>query len=106
MAAKKRPKARRRVSTPGKDFRLSDSPIVEAEIKKVVSTQIQIGDPPETRETYERLLAEGISEKEAKRLIGCVLQAELAAILATEVAFNPERYGAALSLLPEMPWAE
>ena len=44
---------------------------------EVVETQLRDDDPPETRETFDRLVGEGHTEAEAKRLIAAVVLAEI-----------------------------
>ena len=39
--------------------------------------QIATNDPPEAKETYDRLMAEGLSEGQALQLIGIVLKKEM-----------------------------
>ena len=44
---------------------------------EVIDTQLRDRTPPETRETYERLMAEGHSDQEARELIAAVLIGEI-----------------------------
>ncbi len=76
---------------------------LKAMVLKVVDNQLRANDPPETRSTLERLLKEGYSKKEAKELIGCVVTSEIFDIMKTKKEFNPLRYRAALSRLPQLP---
>jgi len=69
----------------------------------VVENQLQANDPPETRQTYNRLKSEGYSEAEAKKLIGCVVSSEIFDILKKQEPFNPERFAKALNKLPKLP---
>lgn len=46
------------------------------DILKVVNNQIRNLDPPATKETFDRLVAEGFGEDEARRLIGLVVASE------------------------------
>jgi len=71
-------------------------------IMQAVENQLRDLDPPETRQTLDRLLAEGISEKEAKRLLGCVVASEIYYVMKNDEPFNPERFVKALSKLPEL----
>jgi hypothetical protein len=71
-------------------------------ILEVVDNQLQAGKPPETRATFQRLLDQGISQAEAKRLIACVVAGEMFDVLRTDQPFNPERFTAALNRLPEL----
>ena len=78
-------------------------PLAGAMILEVVENQLRDGDPPETKQTYDRLVSEGHSDEDAKRLIGCVVSAEVFDILKKQEAFNPERFVQALNNLPSIP---
>ncbi|HEX9788893.1 MAG TPA: hypothetical protein VGB09_12745 [Candidatus Binatia bacterium] len=73
---------------------------------KVVDNQLRSNDPPQTQQTFKRLIDAGISEKEAKRLIACVVSAEIFDVLKQQQPFNLERFVKALDKLPAMPWDE
>ena len=79
------------------------SPLAGAMILEVVENQLRDGDPPETKQAYDRLVSEGHSDEDAKRLIGCVVAAEAFDILKKQEAFDPERFVRALNNLPEIP---
>ena len=72
-------------------------------IMEVVDNQLRDLDPPETRQTYDRLLSEGFSEKEAKDLIGCVVASEIYDIMKNEKPFDLARFTKALADLPKLP---
>src|SRR5262249_14912586 len=72
----------------------------------MLDTQLRDGDPPETGATFTRLLGEGVEEKEARRLIGCVIAAEIFAVMKSKKSFDRERFVGRLETLPEMPWQE
>jgi len=74
-----------------------------AAIFEVIENQLRNNDPPETRETLERLLHAGHSRAEAMRLIACVLTNELFGILKSEASYDNARYVANLKRLPELP---
>ncbi len=82
------------------------NPYLRAAIMEVVENQLRDNDPPKTRQTFRRLIEAGHSEKEAKRLIGCVVTAEIFDVLKKNEPFNLERFVKALDKLPEMPWSE
>jgi hypothetical protein len=46
---------------------------------------------------------EGISEDDAKSLIGSVVAVEIFEVLKRQELFNPERFTQALNRLPELP---
>ena len=79
---------------------------MRAAIMEVIENQLRNNDPPQTRQTFRRLIEAGYSEEEAKRLIGCVVSAEIFDVLKKNEPFNLERFVKALNKLPEMPWAE
>ena len=80
------------------------NPILKETILEVVDNQLETLDPPETRQTYDRLVASGISDQEAKRLIGCVVSSEIFDVLKQQQSFDRARFIKALNKLPELPW--
>jgi len=72
-------------------------------ILEVVDTQIRECNPPETKETFDRLVGEGVERDEARRLIGCVVASEIFDVLKSMQPFDADRYVKALSRLPELP---
>ena len=82
----------------------SYNPRVQAALYDVLDTQLRDGDPPETRATFTRLLGAGVEEKEARRLIGCVIAAEIFAVMKLNKSFDEDRFVGRLETLPEMPW--
>jgi len=79
-------------------------PHLQAAIIEVVENQLRSNDPPQTRQTFERLIAAGHTEQEAKRLIACVVSAEIFDVLNRNEPFNLDRFVKALDKLPAMPW--
>lgn len=82
------------------------NPVLHAAIMEVVDNQLRDLDPPETKQTYDRLLAEGVSVEEVRRLIGCVVASEIFDMLKHEKPFDLGRYIKALSDLPKLPFDE
>lgn len=83
---------------------MEENPYLKSAILEVVENQLQANDPPETRQTYDRLISEGYSEVEAKKLIGCVVSSEIFDVLKKQEPFNPDRFATALNELPKLPW--
>jgi len=81
-------------------------PVLNAAIMKVVDNQLRGNDPPQSGQTFKRLMAAGHSEQEAKRLIACVVAAEIFDVLKQQQPFNLERFVKALDNLPALPWEE
>jgi hypothetical protein len=72
-------------------------------IIEVVENQINSLDPPETKNTYDRLRAKGYSSQEAKELIGLVVSSEIFDIMKKKESFNLDRFINNLNKLPEYP---
>jgi hypothetical protein len=80
------------------------NPYVRAAIVEAVENQLRDDDPPQRRQTFRRLIEAGHSEKEAKRLIGCVVSAEIFDVLKKNEPFDLDRFVKGLDKLPAMPW--
>jgi hypothetical protein len=85
---------------------MSNGKKVGKAILDVVENQIRNLDPPETKETLDRLISEGVAEDEARRLIGCVVASEIFGIMKHKQPFDQERYITTLRRLPELPWED
>ncbi|MBN2593954.1 MAG: hypothetical protein JXA81_10640 [Sedimentisphaerales bacterium] len=79
------------------------NPCLQAVIFEVVDNQMTAGEPPETKETFERLREGGFSEKDAKKLIGQAICVEIYCIGKNKEEFNKERYKQNLRNLPREP---
>ena len=64
--------------------------------------QIATNEPPETKATYERLQAQGLSEGQALQLIGLVLKKEMKEMITESRGFDNDRYIALMRKLPEI----
>jgi len=85
---------------------MKSNSILKSAILKVVDNQLKDINPPETKQTFDRLIKEGMPENEAKRLIGCVVATEIFDVLKNKEEFNHKRFVEALNKLPEIPWKE
>lgn len=72
-------------------------------ILEVVDNQLRDLNPPATKETFDRLVGEGFSQDEARRLIGCAVASEIFGVLKNLQPYDEERYLTALNNLPELP---
>jgi hypothetical protein len=73
-------------------------------ILEVVENQIRDNDPPETRQAIDRLMGEGYSADEARRLVSMAVTVEIFHIMRDREAFNRERFLWNLAHLPREPW--
>ena len=86
---------------PSKDLNLAGEAVFEA-----INNQIQGNDPPETKQTYDRLMKEIRNHDEVMKYIGVVMMAEILDILKSKKPFNKKRYIERLNKLPDVSWAE
>ena len=82
-------------------FGPSANPALTAAILEVVDTQLRQNTPPETRQTFERLVTSGYAPEDARRLIGNVVAQEIFHVLQRREVSNEQRYVAALHGLPD-----
>ena len=75
------------------------NPRLKALILEVVENQVRADDPPEMRQTSERLLAAGYSRKQAMEIIGSVLVEEIWGMLHEGKAFDRGRFWGMLEKL-------
>ena len=85
---------------------MKSNPGLNAAIMEVVDSQIRNNDPPQTSQTLQRLVADGHSEEEAKRLIACVVSVEIFDVLKQQQPFDLDRFVKGLDNLPALPWDE
>ena len=77
---------------------------LRGQIFEVIKNQIMSNDPPETKLTYDRLIALGYSEFETKQLIGQCVALEMFTVIKEQLPFNEARYVKNLKQLPKEPF--
>ena len=75
------------------------NPHLKAAILEVVENQIREDNPPETRQSLERLLAAGYSRQQAIEMIGSAVVEEIWAVLHDNKSFDRARFVALLEQL-------
>lgn len=80
------------------------SPAAKQAILDVVANQLRDNNPPETKQTYERLHAEGYSDEDARILIGQVVACEIFDVMKKGEMFDRKRFIERLSRLPDEPF--
>jgi hypothetical protein len=80
------------------------NPALQAVILEVVDNQIENLNPPQTSQTFERLVAQGFSRDEARKLIGQAVVSEIFDVLKNQEPYDEARYLAALNRLPGKAW--
>lgn len=77
------------------------NPHLKESLMDVVDNQLRDDDPPETRQTFNRLISQGISEEDAKIYIGQAVCVEILDIMRNRKEFNKERFIRNLKRLPD-----
>ena len=74
----------------------SDKTVVDAFLDTVLN-QLETGDPPETKATYDRLIAEGHPRNHALQLIAAALPLEMNRMMSEATPFDNDRYAGLLA---------
>ena len=80
------------------------NPRLRKVIFEIVHNQLRANDPPETKQTLDRLITDGFSKDEAMELIACVVANEIFEVTSRGEPYDKNRYVTALHALPELPW--
>jgi len=75
---------------------MNDKTVRDAVLDTVLN-QIDTGDPPEARETYDRLIDGGASNSQALQLMAAALRVEMTRMLSEATAFDNVAYAALLA---------
>jgi len=82
------------------------NPYLQAAYLEIVDNQLRDNDPPETRQTFDRLRKLNISERDAKLLIASAIAVETFAIMKHQKPFNEERFIRNLNRLPDQSFVD
>ena len=83
---------------------MNDSnPYLNAAFLETVENQLADNDPPETQETLDRLMKQGISEEDAMLYIAQAITIEVFDTMKHQHEFNLDRYLKNLKRLPKEP---
>ena len=80
------------------------NPRLGKHIIQAIKNQIRRNDPPETKETFDRLRREGYAKEEVYRMLGCVMTSEIYEVMKHERVFDRDLYVQRLRALPKLPW--
>ena len=75
---------------------MDDKTVRDAFLDTVVN-QLETGDPPETKATFDRLIAEGHPRNHALQLIAAALRTEMNRMMSESTPFDNDRYAALLA---------
>ncbi|MGB0388491.1 MAG: hypothetical protein ACPGWR_27040 [Ardenticatenaceae bacterium] len=83
--------------------RQEPSPALREMASEVINEQMKNEEPPETKQTYLRLLSEGYSQDQAYHFLGSVLIYEMHYMLERNITYDNDRYVKMLHNLPRLP---
>ena len=78
---------------------MTDKTVRDAMLDTVLG-QINDNNPPEARETYDRLIFGGRSNSQALQLMAAALRTEMGRMLKESTPFDNARYSALLAKIP------
>jgi hypothetical protein len=79
------------------------NPAVRDAVLEIIDNQLRDNDPPEVRQTLDRLIAGGFTEARARLYMGAAVLFEMNEVLRTRAPYQKDRYVAILKRLPELP---
>jgi hypothetical protein len=79
------------------------NPQLAAALLEIVDNQLRDGTPPETRQTFDRLVAAGYRPEGARQLLAHVVLCEIFTVLKRGEPYDQARFVAALHQLPRLP---
>ena len=79
------------------------NPQLGAAILEIVDTQLRDRTPPETQETFDRLIGLGYTPEGARQLLAHVVVREIFTVMARGESYDAVRFVAALRRLPTLP---
>ena len=83
---------------------MKSNEIVRNQILEVVKNQIKDNDPPETKQTYNRLIKLGYNDLDTMQLIGQCVAIEIFQLLKNKKPFDKDRFVKNLNKLPKEPF--
>jgi hypothetical protein len=83
-----------------------DRKMARAALFEAIENRMREDNPPETKATFQRLLAAGYSRKETMKLLACVLLVELNDMVRDKRLYEESSYVKKLRALPRLPWEE
>lgn len=83
---------------------MKSNEIAREQILTIVRNQIKDNDPPETKQTFERLKGLGYNVTDAEMLIGQCVAIEIFNILKHKQPFDKIRYIRNMNKLPQEPF--
>lgn len=77
---------------------------IREQIFEIIKNQIRENNPPETKETYDRLIKKGFDDLQTRQMIGQCLAVELFDVMKYGKPYDNPRYIKNLLSLPKEPF--
>ena len=106
MTRKRQPQRRDAVAHSPPQQPAAMNPQLAATILEIVDTQLRDGTPPETRQTFDRLITAGYTPEGARQLLAHVVVSEIYTVMKRGKRYDMARFVAALHQLPILPDGE
>jgi hypothetical protein len=106
MTRKRRPQRYNAVAHSPPQQPAATNPQLAATILEIVDTQLRDGTPPETRQTFDRLIIAGYTPEGARQLLAHVVVSEIYTVMERGERYDMARFIAALHQLPILPDGE
>ncbi|AUS06604.1 hypothetical protein [Pseudotamlana carrageenivorans] len=74
------------------------------QIFDIIKNQLKDNTPPETKETFDRLIKEGFDDFQSRQMIGQCLAVEIFEVMKYGKPYNNKRYVKNLLALPKEPF--
>lgn len=102
MHKKRRPQRKIPPNRPASAEVMATNPEFQAAIFAVIDKQLAQNNPPETRQTLERLVGMGHTREGARQLIATAVASEIFAVMQAGQPYDAARFLAALARLPAL----
>jgi len=103
MTRKRRPQRQGAAYDPQRLQPPATNPQLAAAILEIVDTQLRDRTPPETQQTFDRLVAAGYTPEGARQLLAHVVVREIFTVMRRGERYDAARFVAALHRLPALP---
>lgn len=81
-----------------------DPKVVRRQFLKAIDNQLAANNPPEARQTLNRLIQEGYSHDEAVQFLAACIATEFYQVVKFQRPYDNQKYISYLHNLPNMPW--
>lgn len=85
-------------------YTMESNEILRNQVFEILNNQLRSKNPPEVKETYDRLIMKGHDDIDVRKMLGQCLMVELFDVLKFQKPFDLKRYVKNLRALPKEPF--